>query len=122
MQDPEIEIKDRRQFERWNTSIPCKVLWGEWIISGEIANISYQGALIAVPSAIPPVDSAVTLVFHYECQVLLTAKVDSQVVHTSEQAVDAGGAGGFGLAFNEPVGEVLPKLQPLIEKLSANSR
>ena len=35
MQDPEIEIKDRRQFERWNTSIPCKVLWGEWIISGE---------------------------------------------------------------------------------------
>ena len=117
MQDPKTETKERWRSERWITSIPCKVLWGQRIIRGEVANISFQGALIAAPSATPPVNSAVTLVFYYESELWLTARVDSVVVHTSEDSSDTGGLGGFGLEFQESLEEITTKLSSLIEEL-----
>jgi hypothetical protein len=119
--DVETSIKERRQSVRWPTSIPCTVLWEDRVISGEMANISFRGALIAGPSASPPVDSAVTLVFHYHCKVELTARVDSVVIHQSVEAADTGGLGGFGLKFQESLDQIQPKLQPLIEKLGGES-
>ncbi len=83
-----------------------------------MANISFRGALIAGPSAIPPVGSFVTLVFYHRAEIVLTASVGSQVVHSSPEASDTGGLGGFGLEFQEPLEKIRPKLLPLIEKLS----
>ena len=121
MQDPEIKAKQQRRYKRWPTSIPCTVLWEDRTISGELANISFGGALVAGPSATPPVGCAVTLVFHYQSEVALTSSVDSQVVHTSPEASDAGGLGGFGLEFQGPLEEIRSKLLPLIEKLSGET-
>ena len=77
--------------------------------------------MIASPKAIPPVNDAVTIAFHYKSEVLLTARVDSQVIHTSAEAEDTGGIGGFGVEFQEPLEKIRPKLLPLIEKLSGET-
>ncbi len=121
MQDPEKKTQQRRQLKRWGTSMPCMILWGDRIIKGELANISFRGAFIAAPSAIPPVDSAVTLIFHYESQISLRATVDSEVVHTIEETEEADGIRGFGLEFQGPLKINRSKLLPLIEKLSGDS-
>ena len=86
-----------------------------------VTNISFRGAFIAAPSAIPPVDSPVTLILHYEFQILLKATVDSEVVHTIEETEEANGIGGFGLEFQGPLKINRSKLLPLIEKLSGDS-
>ena len=121
MPDAQTKLKEMRQFVRWPTSIPCTILWEDRVIHGEMANISFRGALIAGPNANPPVNSAVTLVFHYRCKVELNARVDSVVVQQSSEAADTGGLGGFGLKFQESLEQIQSKLQPLIEKLSGGN-
>ncbi len=121
MQNPQIPTKENRHFKRWPTSIPCTVLWEDQVITGKLENISFGGALIASPNAIPPIYGSVILAFNYKAQVVLTAQVESQVIHRSAEALEIGGIGNFGVKFQEPLERIRRKLSPLLKKLRGNT-
>ncbi len=72
--------KERRQFKRWEVSIPCTIRHKGEPIKGRIANISFGGALITELTTAPPPEKAfITVNFQVE-EEEIKAWVDSSVV------------------------------------------
>ncbi len=74
--------KERRQFKRWEVSIPCTVTHMGETNKGKIANISLGGAFIAELTTAPPPEKAfITVSFKVEKEeVEIKARLDSSVV------------------------------------------
>lgn len=109
-----LEDRDRCQFKRWEVFIRCTIEWGDTIIRGLIANLSYGGALITQVNAVPSEGARVLLTFHSRVGgVRLKNKLASRVVHVSLEAMEEliiGSIGSFGVEFEEPPGQVKDKL------------
>ena len=72
----------RRQFERWEVSMPCTVTHMGETIKGKVTNISLHGAFITELTNDPPPEKAfITVTFQVEKEeVEIKAAVDSSVV------------------------------------------
>ena len=107
------QMEDRRQFERWEVSIPCTVRWDDWVIEGQIANLSLGGAMITRVSAVPPKGALVVIAFQVRRQeVMLKGKLTSRVIHTILEVIEDLNIGSFGVVFQDPPEEVKSKLAP----------
>ncbi len=106
-----LEDWDRRRFHRWEVSIPCTVEWEDTIIRGQIANLSYGGALITQVDVIPPEGARVLLTFQARVGgVRLKSKLVARVVYVNLEAMEELIIGSFGVEFEEPPGQVKAKL------------
>ena len=113
------EWRERRRFKRWQASIPCTVLWDEFVVTGRISDISYGGAFITRVNAVPPNNARVTLKFQYaEGSLTVEGKVESRVIHSIEQVLLDGVIGSFGVEFKEPLKTLYSKLVSVVEGLS----
>ncbi len=108
-----LEDRDRRRFHRWEVSIPCNVEWEDTIIRGQIANLSYGGALITQVNAVPSEGARVLLTFQARVGgVRLKNKLVARVVYVILEAKEViiGSIGSFGVEFEEPPEQVKTKL------------
>ena len=89
-------MKERRQYRRWRVSMPCSVTWEEGDTRGQIANISFGGALISEITSVPPEGALVALTFEAEeGQVRLEGKLTSRVIHSITELIEDGGVGSL---------------------------
>ena len=105
----------RRQAYRWKVAIPCTVTYGDTIIIGRIANLSSAGALITQVGTVPPKGALVVVRIQMEekkveLEVRLTCRVAH---HTTQEIIQAGQLGSFGVEFQQPVEAVISKLIPV---------
>lgn len=113
------ETKDRRQFKRWEVSIPCTVTWYDWVIQGQIANLSFDGALIVQVNAVPPEDAVVLVTFQVtKEEVILKGKLISRIIHSAWEIIEGMNVGSFGVKFEDPLESVKSKLDPLFRTFS----
>ena len=108
-------MKERREFKRYEVSIPCTVFWHGHIITGQIANLSLGGAFIVRLNAIPPKHALVVLAFQVEeRQVQLRGELTSRVIHTIKESIEQGEVGSIGVQFQDPIEEVRSQLSPVV--------
>ena len=95
--------KERRQFERYEVSIPCTVTYMGETTKGNINNISLGGALIAELTTAPPPEKAfITVNFQVEKEeVEIKASVDSNVVRNLFDIQDDEIVGSIGIQFQD---------------------
>lgn len=116
-----LEDRDKRQFQRWKVSIPCTVEWGDTITRGQIANLSYGGALITEVDAVPPEGTPFIVRFQVEKE---QVELEGKLVHTINlsfrgplimqvTAVEGGQVGAFGIKFQGSPEELGLKLGPV---------
>ncbi len=106
---------ERRRFQRWEIQLPCKVRWKDYIITGQIINLSLGGALIDQVNAIPSVGAKVVVEFQDEKgKVSLACKANSTIVHSRWSE---GAAGRFGVQFQEPTEVITSKLKGVLETI-----
>jgi c-di-GMP-binding flagellar brake protein YcgR len=110
--------KDKRQFKRWQVSLPCTVFRDADLIRGTITNISYGGALIAQVSSVPPEGAKVFLELGTAGnQILLNGQITAIVIHHIEDVVEQGEAGAFGIEFRDTPEEIQEKLSRVLSEL-----
>ena len=110
--------KDRRQFPRWPTSIPCSAKWRAHRISGEIANISLSGALIIQMVHAADRDTEVLLSIKADSETIqLACSVSSRVVRSSFKSEDPkeDRAAWMAVTFDEPLSKLRSKTGPSSE-------
>jgi len=114
------ETIDRRQFKRWEVSIPCTVRWGVWVVQGQIANLSFDGALIVQVNAVPPKDAVVLVTFQVtQEEVILKGKLISRIIHSAWEIIEGMDVGSFGVKFEDPLESIKSKLDPLFRTFSS---
>ena len=99
-------MKDDREFQRIDVSIPCMVLCDDKVIVGEITNISLSGAFISDVSDSVPEGSVVTLILQKKPDISLKAAVDSTIIRSSEEDKGDDQINSFGVKFEEPLKDV----------------
>ncbi len=110
-----LEDRDRRQFKRWEVFIRCTVEWGDTIIRGLIANLSYGGALITQVDAVPPEGALVVVRSQVETKkVELERRLTSRMVHTTQEIIEDGQVGSFGVEFQQSAEEVSKLIHPWV--------
>ena len=113
-------MKNERDFERWMVSKPCTVKWAGHQVDGEIANISFGGALVIQMEDAPPKDTEVVLTVQVEnAELELVSSVTSRVVRSSLSVppVPDGQVAWMGVQFLEDLEEVRTKLHPILPDL-----
>jgi len=95
--------KERRQFKRWEVSIPCTVTHMGETNKGKITNISLGGAFIAELTTAPPPEKAfLTVSFKVEKEeVEIKASVDSSVARNIFDTQDDEIVGSIGIQFQD---------------------
>jgi len=95
--------KERRQFKRWEVSIPCTVTHMGETIRGRVANISLGGAFITELTTAPPPEKAfITVNFQVEKEeVEIKASVDSRLVRNLFDIQDDEIVGSIGIQFQD---------------------
>ena len=116
-------MKERRQFKRWEVSIPCTLEWGGSSTKGQIANLSFSGALIKRVNAVPSKDTPVILGFQVKKeQVEVECKLSARIVHRSRQLQESGDIIWLGVQFEESIEEVRAKLNPVFHAFASNQQ
>ncbi len=99
---------ERRQFKRWEVSIPCTITHMGETIRGKIANISLGGVLITELTGPPPPEKAFITVNFQVDQMALTqrnvaikASVDSSVIRNLFDIQDDEIVGSIGVKFQD---------------------
>ncbi len=95
--------KEKRQFKRWEVSIPCTVTHIGETIRGRVANISLSGAFITELTTAPPPEKAfITVTFQVEQEeVEINSSVDSIVVRNLFDIRDDEIVGSIGVTFQD---------------------
>jgi len=102
-----VENRDRHQFRRWETCLPCTVEWEDTTVIGRLANLSLGGALVSRMNPVPPEGTPVSLTFQPNGEEFrLKGKLVSRVVHVSLEAMEDLHFGSFGVEFEEPPEQV----------------
>jgi putative nucleotidyltransferase with HDIG domain len=108
---------DRRQNTRWELFSPCRIIWQGNANSGQILDLSQEGAMLEA-STLPPHGQQVTLFFTLEG---LEAQIGGTVIHRSGTQTAFEGVHGFYIEFHEPQKEIMGKMQKLHSASSAGS-
>ncbi len=108
--------KERRQFERYEVSIPCTVTHMGETTKGKITNISLGGAFITELTILPPSEkAAITVSFGVEKDgVEIKASVDSRIVHNPSEVHSSGIWGSIGVQFQDHSREAQSQLQSVM--------
>ncbi len=116
--------KERRQFERWEVSIPCTVTHMGETTKGKITDISLSGAFITELTTAPPPEKAFIIVtFQVEKEeVEIKASVDSRIVRNQFDIQEDEIVGSIGIQFKGHSTEAQSQLRStmrLIARLQA---
>ncbi len=108
--------KERRQFERYEVSIPCTVTHMGETTKGNINNISLGGAFITELTTLPPSEqAAITVGFKVEKDgVEIKASVDSRIVQRPSEISSSGIWGSIGVQFQDNSREAQSELQSVM--------
>ena len=109
-------MKDGREFQRIDISIPCMVFCDDEIITGEVTNLSLSGAFISQASKTLPEGSAVTLMLQKKQDIKLKATVDSKIIHSFQEVREDDQINSFGVKFKESSSEVTDKLAFILDE------
>ena len=109
-------MKDDREFQRINVSIPCLILCDDRLISGEVTNISLSGAFISRASDILPEGSAIILTLQRKQNIKLKATVDAKIIHSFQEVREEEQTSSFGVRFEEPLKTVSNMLNLVLHK------
>ena len=111
--------KERRQFKRWEVSIPCTVTHMGETNKGKITSFSLSGALITELAAAPPPEKAfITVNFQVEKDgVEIKASVDSSVIRNLFDIQDDEIVGSIGVKFQDHYIEVQSQLKSIMRLL-----
>ena len=114
--------KERRQFKRWEVSIPCTVTHKGETTKGRITNISLSGALITgLTGLTPPEKAFITVNFQVEKEgVEIKASVDSSVVRNLFDLQDDEIVGSIGVQFQDHSIEGRSLLESILHLISAS--
>jgi len=95
--------KEKRQFKRWEVSIPCTVTHMGETNKGKITSFSLSGAFITELAAAPPPEKAfITVNFQVEKEeVEIKASVDSSVIRNLFDIQDDEIVGSIGVKFQD---------------------
>ncbi len=106
----------RRQFERYEVSLPCSVTHMGETTTGTVTNISLGGAFITELLTLPPPEkAAITVGFHMEKDgVEIKASVDSSVVHQPSELSSNGSWGSIGVQFQDESKEGQSRLKSIM--------
>lgn len=112
--------KGRRQFKRWEVSIPCTVTHMGETTKGKVTNISLSGAFITELLTLPPPEKAViTVSFKVEKEeVEITASVDSSVVRNPSDIQDDEIVGSIGVKFEDYSREAQSQLRSVMRLIA----
>lgn len=104
-----MQVHDRRRFERYPTSIPATVHWKDQVSSAHLSNISYGGAMLTGVSGAPHVGDTVAVKIHCNGNhIELGSMLTSRNIYTLEY--ERAGSWSFGVEFHDPPGEIEKKL------------
>ena len=108
-------MRDDREFQRIDVSIPCLIHSGDRMITGDIVNISLSGALIQTNETLPE-GSTVILTLQKKQDIKLKAAVDSKIIHSSQEVGGEDQINSFGVKFEEPLKYVSKVLDFILHK------
>ena len=115
--------KSTRRHERYEVDIPCQISWKETPFNGRIANLSLGGVQITQATAIPPKGALVEICFEFNSKhFAIDARLDSRVVYSIPRMLDEGGAGYFGVQFDESPEGIGKKFSYIFESLAKRPR
>ena len=106
-------MRDDRQFERTEISIPCRISCRDQMITGRIVNLSPGGAFITEATEIPAEGSLIVLTLQDDHGISLRARVNSKVIHSFWEITEDTQIASFGVEFQELEAEVKSKLEYL---------
>ena len=114
-----MKRRERRRFERWGTSIPCTVEWKGSSTRGQIANLSFGGALIQQVGAFPSKGTPVIVRFEVKKKkVKLNGSLAARILRTVEEFKEEGkGMVWLGVQFEERDEKIKSKLTPVFQTL-----
>ncbi len=111
-----LQVNDRRRFERYRMSIPATVHWQDQVSSAQLSNISCSGAKLTGVNAAPHVGVTVALNLHFNgSHIELDSMLTSRNIYTLEY--EKAGSWSFGVEFHDPPGEIEEKLKFVFEDL-----
>ena len=108
-------MKDDRQFERIETSIPCRISCHDQMITGRITNLSPGGAFVTEATEVPAEGSLIVLTLQDDHGISLRARVSSKVIHSFWEIIEDTQIASFGVEFRELETDVRSKLEYLFE-------
>ena len=108
-------MRDDRQFERIEISIPCRISCRDQMITGRITNLSHGGAFITGATEVPAEGSLIVLTLQDDHGISLKARVNSKVIHSFWEITEDTQIASFGVEFQELESDVRSKLKYLFE-------
>ncbi len=103
-------MRDDREFQRVDVSIPCLIYCDDRVITGDIINLSLSGALISQASETLAEGSSVILMLEQKQDIQLRAIIDSTIIHSFQEVRGDDPINFFGVKFEESLSEVSMKL------------
>ena len=94
-------VDDRRVSLRWSGRLPCRLEFEEEDISGEVVDLSFEGARVAIPGAMPKPGSLIRLALRPDRENVRLAAI---VVYVDKQS--------FGVQFQHTRSEAIKVLKP----------
>ena len=101
-------MEDIRRFCRQHCAVPCQGRFASKSLTGEVVELSFDVALIARPSVLPPIGAKVVLRMAPSEE---DVTVRARVVYLQKR-----GGGLFGIKFDGNCEENLDKLAPLFKR------
>ncbi len=101
-------MRDDREFQRIDVSIPCLISCNDRVITGDIINLSLTGACIQA-SEILAEGSPVVLTLQKK-HTKLRAAIDAKIIHSFQEVRGDDQINSFDVKFEESLSEVTDKL------------
>ncbi len=94
-------MDERREFHRWDCSVPCRFSIGGHTFEGCIVNLSFNGARVQAEGAVPAVDARVVATLNPDSE---GVQISARVIYATEES--------YGLLFEASREELVRKLMP----------
>ncbi len=103
-------MRDNREFQRIDVSIPCLVYCDDLVITGDITNLSLGGAFISQASDTLTEGLPVFLRLQSKQDIKSKVIIGSRIIHSSQEVGGENQINSFGVKFEESLSEVSDKL------------
>ena len=108
-------MRDDREFQRIDVSIPCLIYCDGRVITGDIINISLSGALIQTSETLAE-GSPVVLILQSKQDIELKITIDSKIIHSSQEVRGDDQINSFGVKFEQSMSDVSDKLDFILHE------
>jgi len=107
-------MRDDREFQRIDVSIPCLIYCDDRVITGDIINISLTGACIQASETLAE-GSPVVLMLQKK-HTKLRAAIESKISHSFQEVRGDDQINSFDVKFEESLSEVSTKLAFILDE------